>query len=330
MTFLDALQQILLPTLESHGWKRLAVEPRYWRRWWDWDELRIGETWTLAPRPDPNRRRLYLEFQADREEELAVLRVWTARPAEPQAALADAFDRPRLEREGVEPLLAALARWRDGLGPAPFAPVVPAPAEEGEMSRSAFESAWQSSGDAAWMLLHLRGKLSERKLRLFACACCRRLPLLIDDERNVRAVEAAERYADGLVPKREMKKARKAACISWLDSYEPAREAVLALAALKRALPAARQGELADLLRDVVGNPFRTVAVRPSWLRANGGAVEQLARAIDEEGRFEDLPILADALEEAGCTDEQILLHCRKPGIHVRGCWLVDLLREKR
>ena len=330
MTFLDALQQLLLPSLESRGWRRLAVEPAFYRHWWEGDELVVGQTWTLAPRPDPHRRRVYLEFQPGREDELQALRVWTGRPTEQQSVLACTFTRPSLERHGVELVLDALAEWRDGLATSPPVPA-PTPPQEQPMSRSAWhEEAWQSSPDAAWMLLHLRGKVSERQLRLFACACCRRLPLLMEDPRNVCAVEAAERYADGLASKREMKKARKAACIPWLDSYEPADEAVLALAALKRALPPARHGEPAELLRDIVGNPFRPAPFRPSWRRANGGAVEQMARAIEEEGRFEDLPILADALEEAGCTDAQILLHCRKASAHVRGCWLIDLVRARR
>jgi len=57
--------------------------------------------------------------------------------------------------------------------------------------------------------------------------------------------------------------------------------------------------------------------------------VARLARAIYEEGRCGDLPILADALEDAGCTDADILEHCRSAGPHVRGCWLLDLLRKE-
>jgi serine/threonine protein kinase len=66
-----------------------------------------------------------------------------------------------------------------------------------------------------------------------------------------------------------------------------------------------------------------------SWLRWNDGLVVRMARAINEEGRFDDLPVLADALEDAGCSDEAILTHCRKQGPHVRGCWVVDLLVGK-
>jgi hypothetical protein len=83
----------------------------------------------------------------------------------------------------------------------------------------------------------------------------------------------------------------------------------------------------AALLRDILGPlPFRPVTVSPSWLSGNGGTVAKLAAAIYEERRFADLPILADALEDAGCTDAAVLAHCRGPGEHVRGCWAVDLL----
>ncbi len=86
----------------------------------------------------------------------------------------------------------------------------------------------------------------------------------------------------------------------------------------------------ADLLRDIVGNPFRP---RPAfdlfWLGWHAGLIPAMAQRIHDERRFEDLPVLADALEEAGCDNERILAHCRGPGPHVRGCWLVDLLLGK-
>jgi hypothetical protein len=86
----------------------------------------------------------------------------------------------------------------------------------------------------------------------------------------------------------------------------------------------------AALLRDIFGNPFRTVTVDPSWLAWHGGTVVRLAEAIYEERRFADLPVLADALEEAGCTDEDILGHLRQQeAVHERGCWALDLLLEK-
>jgi hypothetical protein len=87
--------------------------------------------------------------------------------------------------------------------------------------------------------------------------------------------------------------------------------------------------EQARLLRDVVGNPFRPVTLDPAWLTWNGGTVPRIAEGIYEKRAFDRMAILADALEEAGCTDADILGHCRGPGDHVRGCWLVDALLSK-
>jgi hypothetical protein len=85
------------------------------------------------------------------------------------------------------------------------------------------------------------------------------------------------------------------------------------------------------LLRDIFGNPFRAAIADPSWLSSNRGAVLELAQAIYEERSFfRRLPALADTLEEAGCTDAAILEHCRQGGLHVRGCWVVDLLLGKK
>jgi hypothetical protein len=86
----------------------------------------------------------------------------------------------------------------------------------------------------------------------------------------------------------------------------------------------------ANLLRCVFGNPFRSVAVEASWLRWNAATVPRVAQAIYHERHFDQLPILADALEEAGCTDGDILAHCRQDQEHARGCWVVDLLLGKR
>jgi hypothetical protein len=80
------------------------------------------------------------------------------------------------------------------------------------------------------------------------------------------------------------------------------------------------------LLREIFGNPFRPVTVNPSWLTSN---VTGIAQAIYDERDFEDLPVLGDALEDAGCDNADILNHCRQPGEHVRGCWVVDLILGK-
>jgi hypothetical protein len=92
------------------------------------------------------------------------------------------------------------------------------------------------------------------------------------------------------------------------------------------------------LLRDLFGpSPFREVRLDPTWLAWQGSIVVQLARAAYDN---RDLPIggtldgarlavLADALEEAGCTDSDILEHCRRRAEHVRGCWVLDALLGK-
>ena len=85
-----------------------------------------------------------------------------------------------------------------------------------------------------------------------------------------------------------------------------------------------------SLLRDIFGNPFRPPpAMAFSWLSWNDDTILKLAQAIYDDRVFDRLPILADALEEAGCTNADILNHCRQPGEHVRGCWVVDLLLGK-
>jgi hypothetical protein len=84
------------------------------------------------------------------------------------------------------------------------------------------------------------------------------------------------------------------------------------------------------LVRDLFGNPFRTVTVDPAWLAWNGRTIRNLAEAIYNERAFDRMPILADALEDAGCNDADILDHLRGPGPHSRGCWPLDLLLDKK
>jgi hypothetical protein len=100
-----------------------------------------------------------------------------------------------------------------------------------------------------------------------------------------------------------------------------------------RNAPAALQAEKeaqANLFRDLFGPlPFRTVAIDPVWLAWNDGTVVKLAQGIYDDRAFDRLPVLADALENAGCADPDMLAHCRQPGAHVRGCWPVDLILGK-
>jgi hypothetical protein len=81
-----------------------------------------------------------------------------------------------------------------------------------------------------------------------------------------------------------------------------------------------------DFLRCIFGNPFRRSTLTAAWVTPT---VRQLAAAVYDEPAFAALPILADALEDAGCTDQTILHHCRGPQLHVRGCWVVEALLAK-
>ncbi len=186
---------------------------------------------------------------------------------------------------------------------------------------------WSAGQDIRCLLELVSKRVSERKLRLFACACYRHIPFVLDDENNLAAIAAEEQYADGQINKRELRKVRKSASMSWLTSFEAPEEAQQAVQAFLRRTPASRHGELGQLLCEVIFNPWQTLPqVKPAWLRWNEGTVAKMVQTICEEGRFEETPIVADALEEAGCNERRILDHLRSAGPHVRGCWALDLL----
>src|SRR5262249_7361033 len=88
----------------------------------------------------------------------------------------------------------------------------------------------------------------------------------------------------------------------------------------------AEEKSQSDLVRDIFGNPFRPVVFDPRWRSSDAVG---LARAIYDDRAFDRLPILVDALMDAGCADEQVIAHCRGDGPHVRGCWVVDLVLGK-
>lgn len=204
------------------------------------------------------------------------------------------------------------------------------------------------------LLQILRGQLDERRLRLFTCACLRRFGHIVENEQNRQAIKVEELYADGLSRKRDMKKARKVASLSWLISFDAYEEAVRTVRVAARVMTTAQQAVVEELLWDIAGrlphpapqhvyqallrhgvSPDNAihlrhpVALRPSWLRRNGGIVLKMAQSIYADQSFADLPILADALEEAGCDNAVILNHCRQPAEHTRGCWVLDLLLGK-
>jgi hypothetical protein len=122
----------------------------------------------------------------------------------------------------------------------------------------------------------------------------------------------------------------------WNDALEVSRQAAESLARwvdehneLNEGVWQSERAEQARLLRCIFGNPFRPMQADGAWLRWNDATIVKIAEAIYEERCFGDLPILADALEDAGCDNADLLAHCREPGEHVRGCWVVDLLLGK-
>jgi hypothetical protein len=213
------------------------------------------------------------------------------------------------------------------------------------------EEEWPQCEEAALMLEFLKGKASDRKLRLFACGCCRAVWESLPLDRCRQAVELAERYADGLVLENELSRARELASNAahgHLQRYrykltncdgptdQEGRLLFVAEAAhlhtpflIGRLRWLARDSELKSLspwlLRCVFGNPFRPVSPGP-WITP---AAVLVARDIYDRRDFSALPLLADLLEEAGCPEQSVLDHCRTPGEHTRGCWVVDLVLGK-
>jgi hypothetical protein len=201
------------------------------------------------------------------------------------------------------------------------------------------EAEWLTSVDPQVMLEHVMPWASERKLRLWACACCRRIWRLMKTERARRAVETSERYADGEARMKELKAAYSATtgisaaelAAGWTARRGRRRAPLLAARFAAKAVGYVREESeaQADLLHEIFGEFFHPVEVNPAWLAWNDGTVRNIGVTIYQERTFEQMPILADALEDAGCNDVEILQHCRKPDAHVRGCWVLDLLLGK-
>jgi hypothetical protein len=247
------------------------------------------------------------------------------------------------------------------------------------------EEQWLSAEEPGSLVSYLeqhrvitRVQGGRRRLALFACACCRLVWHLFDNEWCRRAVEVSERAAVGKASRQELDAAEGAAKAVYQAAERRVREVARELDAQERWRAVAAQGlavaaqyaasrrfsvlsagiaqgstasavhslagggeagfaarnalmaRQAQLVRCIFANPFRPLpTLAPAWLTWNWGAVHKLAGSIEAERRFGDLPVLADALEEAGCADEDILRHCRAVGEHALGCWVLDLLLGK-
>jgi hypothetical protein len=231
------------------------------------------------------------------------------------------------------------------------------------------EGEWLHGDDLAAKVYYLGEGYSFRKARLFAVACGRSVRALAadptvrglltflervaDDPRQVgrdelyeslslasrlltpglphpeefpaQAVDWAFRAlpdrmmlaAATLCAQAESRIAREASRDVPVDSFDPARQVLFDQTAL---------GHYRAFLLDIAGNPFRSVAWDPAWRTADALG---LARGIYDERAIDRLPLLADALMDAGCDNEAVIGHCRSNGPHVRGCWVVDRVLGK-
>jgi hypothetical protein len=226
------------------------------------------------------------------------------------------------------------------------------------------EADWNRCSRPQAMLDFLQGKASDRKLRLFTCAYCR---YIVQENQAVQVAERfADGLVTNAECKHARTEAVKAATRSRGAGWGGINDlmAVQALAIARILCPPGRtyrecgtlpgtvvhavrvvnpqasdelQQAQVMLLRDIFGNPFRpTPAVDLAWLAWNDGTVKHLAEAAYENrvmpaGMLENarLAVLADALEEASCTDASLLAHLRSPGSHVRGCFALDAVLGK-
>ena len=230
------------------------------------------------------------------------------------------------------------------------------------------EAEWLACESPGWLICETQTsgfggrKYNYRGLRLFACACVRRISHLVTDARSWCAVEAAERYAEGPSDVEELNQALEEADFSLHPAVEAAAYSAVwddheaaEFAAMYTAIAvdsaagyvekgagyrehgglqwgpagAAERAAQLRLLRCILGNPFLHAPISASCLAWNDGAIREMAQAIYNARAFDQTPLLADALEKAGCDNQHILDHCRSAGEHVRGCWVVDLLLGK-
>jgi hypothetical protein len=235
------------------------------------------------------------------------------------------------------------------------------------------EGEWLACDKPDRMLKYLRDRASERKLRLFAVAAARLAFRWFVHANSTEALDVGEKVADGvygpealdpihrtawdLFPlglRHHVSAIRAAARTVESKGYraadltknevvglfaEMAQEEGVSDEQRQRLYFAGRrraEAQIASLLREVFGNPYRAVNLPSALLAWQDATVSRVARAAYDgrqlpEGTLDParLALLADALEDAGCTRAELLCHLREPGPHVRGCWALDLALTK-
>jgi hypothetical protein len=220
------------------------------------------------------------------------------------------------------------------------------------------EAEWLNSTDPLPMLEFLRGKASDRKFRLYAAADCRRVwSWFADDEASRHLIEGVEQFADGQAGTTEVAAAQQtiinsgrysvavfaadsdAGSSAWAVAHIILESVIQCESDKVETIARAEKALQCPLVHDIFGNPFHPLPPKSgtrkwknelaAWLAWNGGTLPKLAQGIYYDRAFDRLPVLADALEDAGCHAADILGHCRGPGPHVRGCWVVDAILVK-
>ena len=230
-------------------------------------------------------------------------------------------------------------------------------AESGEPKEPTLEERWVDLKSPNQMLNFLQnyGKIHNiRKLQLSSVAFLRSIWNIgaMKNIHNQKAVEMVENFADGNIGIEELNntiedhKVTLSPIINAEYSDNPVsaydfamQSSTTSVASIglsvggEEEAPRRNQEVIfqANLVRDIFGNPFETnpPVINPEWLAWDGGVVKNMADRIYNERDFAALPVLADALQDAGCDDERILSHLRGSGPHVRGCWCLDLILGK-
>lgn len=204
------------------------------------------------------------------------------------------------------------------------------------------EAQWLAGSDPEEMVKFLHEQGHERKLRLFGCACSRRVWKQLREKCFRNAVEVAERFADGQAGAKELNAAKleagrkleqlsskglqgapyNARATAWSTTRNHGSAAMYPLWVLTTKKE--RNWQVA-LLHDIFGNPFQPVQFDPAWRTE---AVMSAARRIYEGRDFSKMAPLSAALRKAGCDDREIIAHFRRRR-HVRGCWVVDLVLDR-